>query len=271
MPAKTVEFHFLTGLKRQIFRKPRLVGSWDASGRYSDHWSEIADAGGTGEDGCPMFRDRSRWTSRISANVQVGRRSRRALGVELLGHPDRSSGRQFHRAPPGVSTAPGGGTQVERYYFTHCRRLGANKRFLLAGGADGCVCRLGAERRAVEVVFGTDSGYIADDGTGIDPAHAGGVALRSSPDGDLGRRSAGVSTSSRAGRTCIASKTRRQRPSIGRTSFPAARRERAASTRASGWPGTVETLDGTVSCSVVIDPDVVRERSYPRRPERNPT
>ncbi len=25
-----------------------------------------------------------------------------------------------------------------------------------------------------------------------------------------------------------------------------------------GWPGTVDTLDGTVSCSVVIDPDVVR-------------
>ena len=25
-----------------------------------------------------------------------------------------------------------------------------------------------------------------------------------------------------------------------------------------GWPGTAETLDGTVSCSVVIDPDVVR-------------
>ena len=24
------------------------------------------------------------------------------------------------------------------------------------------------------------------------------------------------------------------------------------------WPGTVDTLDGTVSCSVVIDPDVVR-------------
>ena len=24
------------------------------------------------------------------------------------------------------------------------------------------------------------------------------------------------------------------------------------------WTGTVDTLDGTVSCSVVIDPDVVR-------------
>src|SRR4029077_2620799 len=37
------------------------------------------------------------------------------------------------------------------------------------------------------------------------------------------------------------------------------------------WPGTVDTLDGTVSCSVVIDPDVVRRGFESQAPGRQPT
>jgi hypothetical protein len=29
MAKQTVEFQFITGLKRRIFRNPRLIGSWD--------------------------------------------------------------------------------------------------------------------------------------------------------------------------------------------------------------------------------------------------
>ena len=36
------------------------------------------------------------------------------------------------------------------------------------------------------------------------------------------------------------------------------------------WPGTVDTLDGTVSCSVVIDPDVVRRGFESTSPGRQP-
>jgi 1,4-alpha-glucan branching enzyme len=38
-----------------------------------------------------------------------------------------------------------------------------------------------------------------------------------------------------------------------------------------GWPGTVETLDGTVSCSVVIDADVVRPTFASAPPNSAPT
>ena len=40
MTIKTVEFQFVTGLKRAIFRNARLRGSWDGNGRYSDRWTE---------------------------------------------------------------------------------------------------------------------------------------------------------------------------------------------------------------------------------------
>jgi hypothetical protein len=40
MATQTVEFHYVTGLKRAIFRNARLRGSWDANSRYSDDWTE---------------------------------------------------------------------------------------------------------------------------------------------------------------------------------------------------------------------------------------
>ena len=40
MAMQKVEFQFITGLKRAIFRNARLRGSWDGSGRYSDDWTE---------------------------------------------------------------------------------------------------------------------------------------------------------------------------------------------------------------------------------------
>ena len=41
MKMQTLEFQFITGLKRAIFRNARLRGSWDSNGLYSDSWTEI--------------------------------------------------------------------------------------------------------------------------------------------------------------------------------------------------------------------------------------
>ena len=56
MATKSVEFQFITGLKRAIFRNPRLRGSWDRNGRYSDDWTESPMQEEVGEDGCPIFK-----------------------------------------------------------------------------------------------------------------------------------------------------------------------------------------------------------------------
>ncbi len=55
MPTQAVQFEFITGLKRAIFRNARLRGSWDGNGRYSDIWTERPMQEGAGEDGCPNF------------------------------------------------------------------------------------------------------------------------------------------------------------------------------------------------------------------------
>ena len=56
MATRTVEFQFITGLKRAIFRNARLRGSWDGHGRYSDNWTEYPMSEEVGEDGCPIFK-----------------------------------------------------------------------------------------------------------------------------------------------------------------------------------------------------------------------
>ena len=55
MAVQKVEFQFITGLKRAIFRNARLRGSWDANGRYADDWTESPMQEEIGEDGCPIF------------------------------------------------------------------------------------------------------------------------------------------------------------------------------------------------------------------------
>src|SRR5689334_7537327 len=55
MPTQAVEFWFMVGLKRPLFRNPRLVGSWDSSVLYSDIWSDGTMPEVTSTDGCPAF------------------------------------------------------------------------------------------------------------------------------------------------------------------------------------------------------------------------
>ena len=55
MSRKQVRFVYQTGLKRSVFSNVRLLGSWDARGRVSQAWSEVAMAQTVAEDGCPAF------------------------------------------------------------------------------------------------------------------------------------------------------------------------------------------------------------------------
>src|SRR6185295_4159719 len=51
----SVQFRYLTGLKRDIFKNARLVGSWDSAGLFSPTWSETPMTAARAEDGCPSF------------------------------------------------------------------------------------------------------------------------------------------------------------------------------------------------------------------------
>ncbi len=260
MPTKAIEFHFLTGLKRRIFRNPRLVGTWDTSGRYSDQWSESLMQEVTGEDGCPMFQ------GSVSLDLVDSVKTFK-WGVIL----DGPSGSNFWGIPaevPDVNSteryrefqlAPGG-TQTERYFLTHCRRLGANKRLMAPGSAASVVFAVWAPNaRVVDVVFGTNSGYIADDGSGIDPAMPV-VSLSPSSDGVWKGAPAGDFDQYLSLPYMYRIKNAQEKTVYKTDIFSRSQMGKGGiDPSKSSWPSTAVTLDGAVSCSIVINPDVIRE------------
>ncbi|ACK73075.1 alpha amylase catalytic region [Gloeothece citriformis PCC 7424] len=164
-----VTFTYLTGLTPNIFSNARLSGSWDNQGNYSQEWTTTPMEQIIADDGCPAFRA----TVELD-DSQIGQQFR--WGVIL----DNPAGADFW----GITTEINDGTSQERYrtftltnqpqpetyYLTHCRRLGSRKVYpnnQQTPGVQFAVWCPNAQN--VEVAFGNSAnGYIADDGYGID-------------------------------------------------------------------------------------------------------
>lgn len=260
MPTTTVEFQFITGLKRSIFRNARLLGSWDINGQYSDNWTESSMSEEVGEDGCPIFK-----TSIVLDLADRGKTFKWGVilngpqGSDFWGIPaevqDVNSVERYRQFQVNDSA-----DQVERYYFTYCRRLGANKQFTPGNPTPSLGFAIWAPNaQRVEVVFGDPTvGYIASDGAGIDPGRPV-FALSPRSDGIWEGRLPGNYENFKSApymyRIVNAQGDAVYRTDIfSRSQFGTGDQDPKGTT----WSGTGETLDGTVSCSVVIDPDVVR-------------
>ncbi|MCC6697119.1 MAG: alpha amylase C-terminal domain-containing protein [Candidatus Hydrogenedentes bacterium] len=270
----SVKFQFITGLRRMPFRNARLRGSWDGSGRYSDTWTEHPMQVARGEDGCSIFEYSISLDSADQDKVfKWGVCLDGPQGSNSWGIPtevkDINSTERYR-----VFRIRGGATpQVERYYLTYCRRLGANKHYAAGSNSPGLRFAVWAPNaRSVEVVFGfPDNGYIADDGSGIDPAQPV-VTLRRSADGVW---EGGPQGDFRAfmGLPYMYRIRNAQDRIVYRTDIFSRSQIGKGDKNPSngGWPGTVETLDGTVSCSTVIDPDVVRKDFASAAPGQPPS
>src|SRR5438552_723996 len=174
MATVVVDFRYLTGLKRDIFREARLQGSWDGNGRFSPGWSEIPMASMVAEDGCPAFTATAQFDqSEIGKTFQWSVRLSTPRVADVSGIPTEVNDGSSTDRVRGFRLRAGASTrQVEEYYFTYARRLGARKIFPPDGtGEAGLRFALWAPNaQSAEVVFGNPaSGYIADDGDGIDP------------------------------------------------------------------------------------------------------
>lgn len=267
MPLVPVHFEYLTGLRRPFLVAARVSGNWNAQGREADQWSSASMEAFTADDGSPAFRA----TVRLD-DSQVGQAFRWGVTVSTAEHadlwgipteiPDPTATERYR------SFTLRAGGQTERYWLTDCRRLGANK-VVVAGQPDGvCFGVWAPNARNVELVRGNrDSGYIWNDGRGV-------VAAIPMQRGDDGVWTVGpgdapeLADFSQFDHTPYMYRITRDDGSIAyRTDLysrcqigsggknPDAPREGEAP-----WDGTRTDVDGSKSCSVVIDPDMVCEQ-----------
>ncbi len=163
-----VHFEYLTGLRCPIFTSARLTGSWDDQGRCCPHWSAVPMEPFIAEDGCPAFRatvllddgqinQAFRWGVIADTPRQTGLW---AIPTEITDPASDDRSRSFILYRSG---------HTQRFWLTHCRRLGANKLFV--NGARLPAIRFAAwapNARNVELILADPaSGYVFDDGRGV--------------------------------------------------------------------------------------------------------
>ncbi|MDF3064944.1 MAG: alpha amylase catalytic region [Polyangiaceae bacterium] len=253
-----MKFIYDTGIRRKLFDNVRLCGSWDARGRFSDEWSELIMKESVGPDGARVFEaevrlDASQVGTEFSWRVLVD--GGLGLDREAIVTEQRGQGHAaLHRAFTFTEQ-----DSTERYYLTHVRRLGARKLHAWAGTEPGLRFAVWAPNaQAVEVVFGDPrTGYIADDGSGIDPARPVIPLVR----GEDGVWAAEVARFSDFVGAPYMYRVRREDGSVAyRTDLHSRSQAGRGDFNPNGKPydGKAEELDGVVSCSLVVDTEVVQ-------------
>ena len=260
-----VNFEYLTGLRRPFLVSARLTGSWNAQGFASQQWSSTTMQPFTAEDGCPAFRA----TVQLD-DSQIGQSFR--WGV-TAGTPDRpdvwgiaSEINEAASTERNRTFTLRAANQTERYYFTHCRRLGANK--LTMNGQTAIRFAVWAPNADnVELVQGERAGgYIWNDGRGVVST----IPMRRGEDGiwstDVADAAALADFRNFDHQPYMFRITKEDGTVAYRTDLysrcqigsggknPDAPRQGEAP-----WDGTRQDVDGSKSCSVVIDPDQVCE------------
>ena len=257
-----VEFEYRTGVRHGNFSNVRLMGGWTADGRPGDHWAAVPMKPFYSDDGCPSFR--------AEAELDDGQVGQTYYWGVMLDTPGRSNiwavmteSGDFQRGDPRLSFVLAAEGGIERYWLTHCHRLGANKFFKGDEERTGLVFSVWAPHaQKVETVIAADDsgGYIYDDGRGEKKVLAmtkdgNGIWWTDPDDPRLADFSAWLyqpymfkitrEDGSVAYRTDIYSRhqagTGGQNPATG------------------DWSGKPEDLDATKSCSVVLDPAMVGE------------
>lgn len=258
-----VEFWYYTGLAREVFKGATLTGSWTPQGEYSPQaWSDVPMTPLIAEDGCMAFHAQVELDdSPRDQQFRWGVRLLRADGTRIWGIfaeiKERHSSEQQRiltlRAPADRAG------QREEYHLARYRQLGSQRWYPERNLAAEPAIRFAVwapHARQVEVVFGGPGGYIADDGSGQDatleplPMQRGadGVwwVVRPGFQEFVGRRYMYRLTTD-DGRVVYRTDMY-SREQAGRGNFDPGGRP---------YEGTATGLDGTPSCTLVVDPDRV--------------
>ncbi len=217
----------------------------------------------TAEDGCPAFRATINLDdSQIGQEFHWGVSIDTPQSISVWGIPtevnDTASAERYR------TFTLRGADQIERYYLAHCRRLGANKLFVNRRKTPAIRFAVWAPNaRSVELVRGEPvGGYIYNDGRGVTatiPMHRGEDGIWStslSEAGEMARFAPFDHTpymfritkedGSVAYRTDLYSRCQIGSGGVNPETDPS-------------WSGRRQDLDGSKSCSVVVDPERVTE------------
>lgn len=253
-----VRFRYYTGIKRDVFTRVRLSGSWDREGKFSRNRSTLEMRPFIHEDGCPAYEEEI-----FLDDSQVDREFNWGVSGDTREHehiwaiPAESKDAEKIGRYRSFRLKPGG--QTEEFYLTHCRRLGANKHFLTPG-KPGIRFSVWAPRaRAVELVFGLqENGYISDTGKG---QRGAGIPLLREADGIWGVDEKSYPPfkdfSPFAGQFYMFKITRSDGSLVYKTDIYSRRQSGRGKIdpRGTTYKGPLDQLDGSVSCSVVVDPE----------------
>ena len=264
-----VQFTYLTGLKKDLFRNARLTGSWDESGRYSDQWISIPMQQAIAEDGCPCLETTVEFDeSQAGRQFQWGVVLDGPAGTDLWGIPTEiNHGASQERYRTFTLQASSGNPQLEKYYLTNCRYLGAQKYYRPGQQNPGVQFSVWAPNaQQVEVVFGRENGYIADDGYGIDLS-LGEFSLSRQDNGvwQTDVNESRLSNFSQYNHKPYMFRIAKEGGGVAyRTDLYSRCQIGQGNTNPNGqhYNGTSQDLDGTKSCSVVVNLDLVAQDFY---------
>jgi 1,4-alpha-glucan branching enzyme len=246
-----VDFSYRTGVTAGIAAGAVLVGSWDADGRPSGAWTSTPMTAATGPDGCPAFQASVALDVPAATTVTWGVWLVQADGSRIWGIPaevaDPASADQVRTltvdpAAPGPAAAT--------FTLTSHHFLGAVPA---ADGSGEIRFRAWAPwARSVQVAFGGASGYIADDGYGEDLTLPR-LTMTQGPDGVWEARAPGFADW--VGRRYLYRVVREDGTAVWRTDLYSRQQSGGGDTNPDGahYDGAGADLDGTVSCSLVVD------------------
>jgi 1,4-alpha-glucan branching enzyme len=253
-----VNFTFHSGVKRHLFRNVRLSGSWD-------QWIQVPMTAEQDETGCDAF------SAGVSFDAtETGTIFEWGVVADIVGAPntwvvatevaDENSNQRYR------SFALAAAETQQDYWFATGRRFGAQKYFLPGSPGPGIRFALWAPHaKNVEVVFapfdvasGAPTGYIADDGAGVDPAAA--VMPLVSTGGGVWESDI-ANLTDYLNRLYMYRITNEQGTPTYRVDIFSRSQVGRGGTNPGGahFAGSYLDLDGIVSCSVVSDPDQVPE------------
>ncbi len=264
MPVYKVRFIYDTGIKRDIFEYAILKGNWDFRGiPTTGTWSEVPMEKRLGTDGCPVFTADLIFEASDEKTVfHWGVDLQLINGCRKWGifSEESDSNSHYRYLTFNLDCKSTEKVQLETYQLSYHRYLGAQKYYPNPFDQNSPHLRFAVwapNAKNVQVVFGNSSGYIADDGFGID---------KKLPPVPLKRQTNGIWETTRpdfasyVGRYYMFEIKKKNGEIVYRTDIYSRSQAGRGENDPKGahYRGSPNDLDGTKSCSVIIDPDAVK-------------